>query len=442
MAVNGYTSLLVELQAINCAFQKGSIRFLTDAYITEENFTTYHEQFKYIYDYWKKYNQMPSRESFAIEFKDSKEKFEWVDVTDSEQYIIDGLRENLMYKKASKLFNTAGKMFNEGDSAKALQYLMSESREILNTVPSEAIDLINDAELRKESYLDRVEHHETNYASTGLAELDAVLGGGWDTKNSTVAICGRTGLGKSWILVKFASAAAIQGFNVGYYSGEMEADLIGYRLDTFIGNLPNGSLTHGNADVKDQYESYLNSLKQKVKGHIHCITPDNFGCMPTVDMIASFVEKNNIDFLCIDQLSLLEDSRRAKTPREQFMNISKDLRTLQRLKKIPILFAVQLNREQADEGPTTRNIAESDRIGQDATEVIFLERKEENLVLTLGKSRNSRSGDKLTYKWSVNTGILKFLSDEDDATGGEETEATLKAYEEFDSSDMKSDLIF
>lgn len=442
MALNGYTSLLVELQAINYAFQTGSIRFLTDNYITSDNFSTYKEHYKYIEDYYKQYHQMPSKESFSLAFKDNKEKFEWIDVTDSEQYIVDGLRENLMFKQASNLFNTAGKMFNDGDSTKALQYMISQSRDILNQIPSNAVDLIDDIKLRQDSYIDRVEHHDANYASTGLKELDEVLGGGWDTKNSTVAICGRTGLGKSWLLVKFAAAAAMQGFNVGYYSGEMESDLIGYRLDTFIGNIPNGSLTHGNIDVKDQYNSYVENIKSIVKGHLLCITPDNFGGIPTVDMIASFVEKNNINFLCIDQLSLLDDSKRAKTPREQFMNISKDLRTLQRLKKIPILFAVQLNREQSDDGPSTRNIAESDRIGQDATEVIFIERKEENLVLTLGKSRNSKSGDKLTYKWSVNTGILKFLADEDDATGGKEVDDTLKSYTDFDTNGDKSDLIF
>lgn len=79
--------------------------------------------------------------------------------------------------------------------------------------------------------------------------------------------------------------------------------------------------------------------------------------------------------LCIDQFSLLDDQKKAKTPREQAINISKDLRLLQKLKKIPILAAVQLNREESEDGPSTRNIAESDRIGQDSTTVLFIERK-------------------------------------------------------------------
>ena len=58
----------------------------------------------------------------------------------------------------------------------------------------------------------------------------------------------------------------------------------------------------------------------------------------------------------------------------------------------------------------------------------------------MGKSRNAKSGSKLTYKWSVNTGILKFLSDEEDATGGAEAQETLDAFANYD--DEKSDCIF
>lgn len=437
-----YSNMLVELQAITYAFNHNSISIFTDNYITEDNFDAYKDHFKFLMDFVKQYGQLPSKETFLIKFKDHPSKFEWVDSNESKEYIVNMLRENRMFRSAHDMFNTAGKMFSTNSSSEALQYMIAQGKQILNQSPNDDIDLIADAYVRRDSYIDRVEHPESNFASTGLKELDVVLGGGWDLKNDTVAICARTGLGKSWLLVKFAATAVKQGFTVGYYSGEMESDLIGYRLDTFLGNIPNGSLTHGNAEIREQYENYIDNLSLNIKGHLICATPDTFGGMPTVDMLEAFVEKNHIDFLCIDQLSLLNDSKRAKTPREQFINISKDLRALQRMKKFPILFAVQLNRESTEDtgGPSTRNIAESDRIGQDATQVLFLERKEENLVITLGKSRNAKSGSKLTYKWSVNTGILKFLSDEDDAMAGSESQAMLDAYE--NEQDEKSDCIF
>jgi replicative DNA helicase len=140
--------------------------------------------------------------------------------------------------------------------------------------------------------------------------------------------------------------------------------------------------------------------------------------------------------LCIDQLSLLDDQRRARTPREQYVNISKDLRALQRLKKIPILEAVQLNREDTTEnGPSTKNIAESDRIGQDATTVIFIDRKNDNVTFTVGKSRNAKTGDKLTYLWNINYGTLHYVPSEKDAKNGEDVEVLLGNYDDSRRSD-------
>jgi replicative DNA helicase len=115
-------------------------------------------------------------------------------------------------------------------------------------------------------------------------------------------------------------------------------------------------------------------------------------------------------------------------------NLSKDLRTLQRLKKIPILAASQLNREESEDGPSTKNISESDRIGQDATTVLFIERKESNVTLTVGKARNARTGDKLTYAWNINMGILHYIPTEKDALQGEGSAEIIQQYSDMDKS--------
>ena len=109
------------------------------------------------------------------------------------------------------------------------------------------------------------------------------------------------------------------------------------------------------------------------------------------------------------------------------------------MKKIPILAAAQLNREEIGiDGPSTRNISESDRIGQDATTVLFIERKSDNVVITVGKARNARTGDKLTYQWSVNTGILNYIPTELDAKNGEDALAQLDSY----NDSQKSNSVF
>ena len=139
--------------------------------------------------------------------------------------------------------------------------------------------------------------------------------------------------------------------------------------------------------------------------------------------------------LFVDQYSLLEDEKRGRTPREQMANLSKDLRSLQRLKKIPIIAAAQLNREEiGEDGPTTKNISESDRIGQDATIVLFIERKQDNVILSIGKARNAQTGAKLTYAWNINMGTLNYIPIENDAIKGEGSENLQQQYNDCEKS--------
>ena len=109
---------------------------------------------------------------------------------------------------------------------------------------------------------------------------------------------------------------------------------------------------------------------------------------------------------------------------------------------LPIIAAVQLNREDVENGPSTRNIAESDRIGQDATTVLFIERakitkaqEEENtnekmvhIVITVGKARNAITGSKLNYMWDINKGELNYINSKKDALNGKEPELSRECY--------------
>lgn len=422
---------MAELQAINLAFKQNSLQFFILNNIDGNYFTTYKKHYDFLTDFYEKYSQLPSKETFNSRFPD---EFDWVSVSEPEESIVARLREAKKFRDVLPAWQKMGQLLKDEKTDDAIELMGSLYYELMRGNQSKCIDLIDDVGLRYESYMDRVSNPNGSFVTTGLKELDDILGG-WDLKNESALVCARTGYGKSWWLIYFAMAAAKAGLRVGYYSGEMEVDLVGYRFDTFLGNISNGSLTHGNESVKQDYENYIDSLNSVVPGHIFCITPDMFDGSVTVAKLRAFIEKYDIQMLCVDQFSLLDDQRHAKTPREQFSNISKDLRALQRIKKIPMISAVQLNRMESDDGPSTRNIAESDRIGQDATTILFVERKDENVVLTVGKARNAHTGDKLTYAWNINKGILHYQPTENDAIGGEMSAEIENSYDDFEKSD-------
>lgn len=432
---NGVYGAMVELQYLNYLFQKNSIQSVILNNIDEDYFTTYKENFKFITDFYNQYQQMPSKETFQGRFSDN---FEWLTVTDPEEYLVKKLREEKLFRDLVGDYKKLGELIKSEKTDEAVEKMAQLSQMYLKQSTGKAVDLIADVKSRYDDYVERVNNPDRAYVTTGLKELDDILGG-WDRENETALICARTGFGKSWWLTFFALNAAKAGLRVGYYSGEMEPNLIGYRLDTFQGNISNGSLTHGNENVMQQYKQYVDDLPKVISGKVFCFTPDEFGGSVTVSKLRAVIEKYDLDMLCVDQFSLLDDERKARAMHEQFANISKDLRTLQRMKKIPIIAAAQLNREEYDEGVNTKNIGGSDRLAQDCTSAIFIERKGDNVSLLIGKSRNAKTGDKLTYSWNINTGVLHFIPTENDATGGAQVEETLSEY----STDTdKSDSVF
>lgn len=213
----------------------------------------------------------------------------------------------------------------------------------------------------------------------------------------------------TWVLLKCAVASAEQGLKVGIYSGEMSEKKIGYRLDTLVGHISNGSIIHGNIAVQNDYKRYIDSLSTRFTGSIKVLTPNMIDGPAGVSSLRTFIEKENLDILFVDQHSLLEDDRKAKNSIEKAANISKDLKNLQVMKRVPIISVSQQNRTKNEEGVDTTQIAQSDRIGQDSTVIIFLEKKEDLLKMTLVKSRDSENGKSFTYRVDFDKGLFVYI---------------------------------
>ena len=251
----------------------------------------------------------------------------------------------------------------------------------------------------------------------------------------------------TWIMLKCAVAAAMKGLRVGIYSGEMDEDMIGYRMDTLIGNLPNASLSHGNISVQAEYKDYIDHLDKMVPGSILVLTPEmNRRKLATVSDLQAFIEKEKLDMLCIDQHSLMEDERKGRDPITIAANICKDIKRLQTLEHIPIVAVSQQNRGKDDEEDKeldVSRIAQTDRIGQDSSVVLFLQHSHTNdtLTITMAKVRNGPTGKKLKYAIDLNKGIFTYLPSDGDASPRNQEEI-MHQQMEFDGYDAsKEDLV-
>ena len=292
----------------------------------------------------------------------------------------------------------------------------------------ESIDILRDT-TRYDDYIDRTEDWKKFFVKTGFPELDQIIGG-WDRKEELATIVARSNMGKSWILIKCACAAAEQGLRVGIYSGEMSARKVGYRIDTLIGHISNTALTKGKREIQNEYKKFLDSLPEKYPGVIKVLTPTMIGGPAGVTALRAFIEKDNLDILFVDQHSLLEDDRKAKNPVEKASNISKDLKNLQVLKQVPIISVSQQNRTSTENGVGLEHVAQSDRIAQDSTIVLFFEQKDGIIKMHLVKSRDSANMKDLSYAVDFEHGIFSYIPEENNALDGQGATELLQEYEE------------
>ena len=87
------------------------------------------------------------------------------------------------------------------------------------------------------------------------------------------------------------------------------------------------------------------------------------------------------------------------------------------MKKIPIISVSQQNRTSNETGKVdTTQISQSDRIGQDSTIIIFIERERDKdlFKLSLVKSRDSVNDKVLTYKVDLNRGIFMYIPESEE----------------------------
>lgn len=414
---------MIQLQYLNRVLDSRDSYLLTNNKLTVDFFSDYVEEYKFICNHLNTYGNIPDKETFLASFKD----FDIIKVSESNNYLLDELYKDKNRRSLASTFNKVRDLLNNDKVEEAMSIYLSASSNLIENNSLQSVNIIEDTS-RYDKYLDKCSDITKAYVRTGFKELDKIIGG-WDRSEEYATIVARLGNGKTWLLLKTALAAAEQGLRVGIYSGEMAVDKVAYRIDTLYGHISNRDITHGSINSQLKYKEYIDNLKSSIKGNIFVITPDLIGGPATVSALKAFIQKDQLDILCIDQHSLLEDERKAKSPIEKAANISRDIKNLQVMTRIPIITVSQQNRESTENGVGNHMIAQSDRIGQDSTTIIFAEQKDGIMTLSLTKSRDSESGKKLKYAVDFNVGTFTYIPDDEDGCASSECENLRKEFE-------------
>jgi replicative DNA helicase len=411
---------MIQLQMLCYLLQTKDYSIIELNNIDVRFFSDYVKEFNFIKNHYEQYGNVPDPATFLNAFSD----FELIQVAETPQYLLKALIDDFNTRQLTVSFNKVRKcLMEEDDIDKALKEFTKTQESLVSNIVMQPVDLVTDTK-RYEDYVARTQDFGKFYILTGFDQIDKIISG-IDREEELFGIGARTNFGKSWALLYIATSCVKQGLRVGLYSGEMSERKVGYRFDTLMAHFNNGSLTHGNIGVQNDYKRYIDSLPQTVKGSLKVLTPLMIGGYATVNTLKVFIEKENLDILLVDQLSLLEDQRGGKNATERLSNISKDLKNLQVMVRKPIVYVCQQNRTKNEDGSIdTTQIAGSDRIGQDATTFIFIDRPKGTDIMKfiIGKVRdNDGVGKEISYHVDLNTGNFVYIP-EGEEDGGEDLE--------------------
>ena len=396
---------MTELQVISRVLNQQSSAIIENNNITDDYFITYPEEYQYIKQHKEQFGNIPDKETFLARFPN----FQIIDVQETDDYLIDTFNEEHLYSLTVPIINKTAELV-QTDARMAMEYLQAELPKLLmNNTRKIGNDIIKNSKERLEEYENKKINQDKFFIPTGFRELDNIIGG-LSCSEELVVIFARTGVGKSWVLIKILQNAWLEGNRVALLEPEMSATKTGYRFDTLNRNFSNMKLLRGVDE--DGYESYIGEL-EKNDTPFYILHPKDFARKVSVSKLKNFCKSNHIDILGIDGISYLYDERKDKGDNRSTMltNISEDLMDLSIELGIPVLVVCQSNREGAKEedSPNIENIRDSDGIAYNASLIISAKQKEEGLQLSIKKNRNGKNGDNLIYTWDIDRGTFNYL---------------------------------
>ena len=245
-------------------------------------------------------------------------------------------------------------------------------------------------------FMDDVEKSHTSQIpmglSTGLIELDKMIGG--LMKTELVVIAGRPGMGKTSLVIKFATSCFRP---VLFFSIEMSKHKLIRRIAAPIAQVNISKIRNGTMD-KVEYKRFCEAIGEVAELPIYIndqtkITPTQIRAITS-----KYVKQHGVELVILDYLQKMRGNY-SKMNRDQeigyymneFTSIAKEM-------KIPFAVVSQLSREP-DRGkevrePRLSDLRESGNIEQDADIVLFPYRDDDQTVIIVGKNRDGPSGKK------------------------------------------------
>ena len=372
-------------------------------------YSVFKPHIQFILNHKHKYKTVPDVFTFQSQFPD----IVLVQVSEPISYLQSEMKKNKQHILLIETFNKV-KDLGSGDVSEAWRYLEMQCDRASQLDDMKPMNIIKEAKKRSEQV---IEYSKQARIPTGFPEIDKLMYGGLSTVEELVVILARTNTGKSWFCTKVMESAQGNGFNVAYYSPEMQSAFLATRFDTWRGHFQNSQLFRGN--YTEEYYKYIQDLSKQETDAFIIEDKDMEDGFVSVRKLESFVKKNSIKLLVVDGISYLVDDQKSERDHEKYKHIAGDLFKLSKDNGCAVMLVMQANREtkeskddKGDPFPNMYNAEGSDHPVRIATQVFSLRQIFDKHVLDirLEKSRMANNQNPiLSYSWDVNTGNMQYL---------------------------------
>ena len=226
---------------------------------------------------------------------------------------------------------------------------------------------------------------------TGIFDLDKVTNGLHEEEFTVIGA--RPGTGKTTLALKIAYNIAIDNVKVAIISLEMSEIQLTQKMISRLSRVDSNRIRNGT--LTDEELEKVSEATAKIFNLPIFINTKARNIQQIEAYARRLKNKENLGLLIIDYIQLVKSINKTQSREQEVAEITRTLKLLSNELKIPIIGLCQLNRNAARNKPILADLRESGAIEQDADNVIFLYKKDENtenklvedIVIDLQKQR-------------------------------------------------------
>lgn len=384
----------------------------------------YRKIFSLLQSYYQKHQKIPSLDLFEEKLFAEKEKI-FGDDPHAESvilgfrtegallnkgdyaFIVEELKSRASSEKFQKDIPKAVRLFKEGrdlkSAANTLQDIVTYVKNTQEATTTKRTDNKKFATFVKDKYETTKHSPETAWGlKTGFHALDeATYGLG---PGEMLVIAARHGNGKSIWLLNACVNMFKAGSNVVLVSLEMPWEQYAERLLSCYADLPIDAIKGGRLSPEQEEKLHAAVTDLNTRPNTFTIIDMPHTTVPNIAAELSLIaDSHQPDVLAVDYLGIVKPTDTKLKDNEAQASVVEEMRQLGRHKRIPIMTAVQLNRDTNRQKKTkgTERLSRSDVIGATADIVLQIEEVDPEEMMTklsdrtkihVAKNRKGRSG--------------------------------------------------